>query len=176
MTTAPVHYSSAESAWYTPVAVLALARRILGGIDLDPASDAQAQRTVQAARWYGPLDDGLRQPWQGRVWCNPPYGREIGPWVRRFADAAAAGEMTAGLLLVPARTDTRWWLAVSHLPLCAWTGRLAFIGQPKGGRAPFPSALVYAGRNPDRFAEILAPHGTIYRPATAHSWPQAAAD
>lgn len=38
---------------------------------------------AKCARYYTPEQDGLSQPWAGICWCNPPYGREIGSWVRK---------------------------------------------------------------------------------------------
>ena len=55
--------------------------------------------------FYSPEQDGLAQEWSGNVWCNPPYGRQIGKWVQK------AFESTANIvvMLLPARTDTRWF-------------------------------------------------------------------
>ncbi len=57
--------------WHTPPELLRAARHVMGGIDCDPASNEIAQRLVQARVWYDKGDDGLRQPWHGRVWLNP---------------------------------------------------------------------------------------------------------
>lgn len=69
-------HSSAEDRWYTPEAHLALARDVLGEIDLDPASDLHGNTRVKAARY---LTDGLVSPWTSgpavTVWMNPPGGR-----------------------------------------------------------------------------------------------------
>lgn len=41
--------------------------------------------------YYTPEQDGLAQPWEGVVWCNPPYGRQIGQWVKKAHDTATRG-------------------------------------------------------------------------------------
>ncbi|WP_156276197.1 phage N-6-adenine-methyltransferase [Neomoorella glycerini] len=77
--------------------------------------------------------------WAKNCWMNPPYGRQIGQWVRKAYEEAKAGATVVCLL--PARTDTAWW----H-DYCM-KGEIRFIrGRLKFGRsknsAPFPSAIV----------------------------------
>ncbi len=52
------------------------------------------------------------QPWEGKVFINPPYGRSIGLWVRKAFEESARGALVVCLL--PARTDTRWWQDYAH--------------------------------------------------------------
>ena len=82
--------SSAEV--YTPAPIIDAARVLMGGIDLDPASCADANGTVRADTYYTKEDDGLSLPWYGRVWCNPPYG---GGGLRLFAERLLT-ELEAG--------------------------------------------------------------------------------
>ena len=96
---------------------------------------------AKCQRYFTREQDGLAQDWDGRVWMNPPYGREIGLWVDK---ALRASRTTARFVvcLLPARTDTRWF----H-ELCLPYGRVEFLrGRLKFGgsknSAPFPSMLV----------------------------------
>ena len=69
----PQHLSKTQE-HYTPAHVVELAREVLGVIDLDPASCEEANATVRAKRIFTRGDDGLTQPWSGRVFLNPPGG------------------------------------------------------------------------------------------------------
>lgn len=95
---------------------------------------------AKCATYYTPEQDGLKQEWKGVCWMNPPYGREIGKWVKKAYESAQAGATVVCLL--PARTDTAWW----HDYVMRW-GEITFLrGRLKFGNAqnsaPFPSAIV----------------------------------
>ena len=62
---------------------------------------------AKCEKYYTPENNGLSQNWDGIIWCNPPYGRQIGSWVRRALFASVAGNTV--VMLLPARTDTRWF-------------------------------------------------------------------
>jgi hypothetical protein len=68
-------FSSASAEWYTPAPYIEAAREVLGAIDLDPASSAQANATVRATAFFSKDDDGLARDWSGRAFLNPPYGK-----------------------------------------------------------------------------------------------------
>jgi hypothetical protein len=91
----------------TPEYVLGPVRAVLGGrIELDPCTTAD--NPVGADTFYALPDDGAALPWSaGSVFCNPPYGEARVRWVRRCAEAGAAGSRV--VLLIPAHTDTRIW-------------------------------------------------------------------
>ena len=72
--------------------------------DLDVAANAE---NAKAPQWYGIADDGLVQPWFGRVWCNPPYS-DVRPWVAKAHDES--DRCTRIAMLLPAnRTEQAWW-------------------------------------------------------------------
>ena len=92
------------------------------------------------------LVDGLAHSWTGeRCYMNPPYGREIGPWVEKARREAERGALVVGLL--PARTDTAWfhehvYRAATEIRFLK--GRLKFEGAVAS--APFPSMIAVWGR------------------------------
>lgn len=98
---------------------------------------------AKCARFYSPEVDGLKQSWadpSGPAWCNPPYGREIGPWIEKAFWTAIRGENTV-VLLVPGRTHTKWWFNWVRLGEVRFiAGQLHYNDAEHG--APFNSALV----------------------------------
>jgi hypothetical protein len=91
-----------------------------------------------------------------------PYNREIAPRIEELAARWEAGEFIELLVLLPGRTDTRWFrrLAIPASRGCFLTGRLTF--DPSGRPAPFPSAILYLGDRLDAFCEAFWPVGLIY--------------
>lgn len=137
-----VHYSSKTDLWATPIDFF---RKLDAEFSFTLDSCASPEN-AKCEMYYTKEHDGLSLPWFGVVWCNPPYGREIGKWVQKAWESAVHGATV--VMLVPARVDTAWW----H-DFCA-LGEVRFVrGRLKfgGGRnsAPFPSAVVIF-RPPER--------------------------
>jgi len=152
--------SSLTPEWYTPREVIERVVAVMGAIDLDPCSNERGEPRVPATQHFTAVDDGLSQPWRGRIYMNPPYGKEIGAWVDKLAEEFEYGNVTEAIALVPARTDTSWW---AHLPagmVCFATGRLTFSDHPTP--APFPSAVCYLGSRQREFAEQFLSLGLVY--------------
>jgi phage N-6-adenine-methyltransferase len=136
MTMSPVLYSSASEEWPTP-------RRFFARLDrqyhftLDPCATPD---NAVCALYFTKEQDGLAQDWGShRVFCNPPYGKQIGRWVRKCFEASQAGARV--VLFVPARTDTRWFHDWVH-----GKAKVTFVrGRVRFGNAdtcaPFPSML-----------------------------------
>lgn len=148
--------SSVHHGWETPRELVAALESVFGRFDLDPcaaSTDAKGAR-VKARVRLTVSDDGLSVPWKGRVFVNPPYGRQLGAWVAKCAGEASSGATVVGL--VPARTDTRWW----HLYIAGAADVFMLRGRLKFGDgampAPFPSAIVVWGASATQ-AEQLGP-------------------
>ena len=128
-------FTSRSDEWETPEAFF----RALDAefhFDLDTCAAAE---NAKCAKYIDRARDGLRTPWEGVCWCNPPYGREIGKWVHKAENEAARG--CTVVLLLPARTDTRWFhdCLYGKAELRFVRGRLKF-GAAKNS-APFPSMI-----------------------------------
>lgn len=97
---------------------------------------------AKCKHYFTPEIDGLSQLWNGVVWCNPPYGREIGKWVQKAYNSALNGDADVVVMLLPARTDTRWFheYIYNKAEIRFVKGRLKFGGSANS--APFPSMVV----------------------------------
>jgi phage N-6-adenine-methyltransferase len=137
----PLGGTGAGDVWATPGDTFRAIDRAFGPFDLDAA--ATAQNAVCAA-WWTPEDDGLAQPWKGRVWCNPPYS-QTGRWTAKAAGEIRAGNADVAVMLVPARTGSQWWrnaIRAGAVPVYL-PGRLKFGAETR--RAAFESALLLFG-------------------------------
>ena len=129
--------TSNEQEWLTPKYIT----DNLGVFDLDPCSPADRRPWDTAKHHIGLPEDGLQAKWYGRVWCNPPYGRETFKWLSKLA------EHGSGIALIFARTETIgfhtqiWGKAKG---IFFFKGRLSFcyVDGTKGNTANAPSCLV----------------------------------
>lgn len=132
-------YTSVKDDWETPDDLF----KELHHICKFTVDVAASSHNHKIPRYYTQETDGLKQSWAGEtVWCNPPYGREISKWLQK---ACLERDDARIVMLVPARTDTRWWHEYAFLAdyTSFLRGRLRFKGAKHS--APFPSALLYYG-------------------------------
>ena len=139
-------------------------------LGLDPAGSPLKNTPASVAKRVYLLkrgEDGLRLPWRGcgLVFCNPPYGRQVGEWadkaVFEFGFGGIGRESDELIMLVAARVDTRWfkklWRHASAVLLC--NRRFQFIGEEDS--AKFPQAVLYFGNRAERFAERFGDLGLV---------------
>jgi ParB family chromosome partitioning protein len=165
---AHVSHNSGENEWYTPAAYIEAARAVMGGIDTDPASCAQANATVKADKYYDSKADGLTKKWHGRVFMNPPYAQ---PLIANFARAVAAKfsnkEITEAIVLVNNATETEWFHEmIKHASaVCFPNGRIRFVNKEgKPGGAPLQGqAVLYFGSKIQKFISEFKSFGWIGR-------------
>lgn len=136
-----VMFSSATDMWATPPAFF----RELDAEFQFTLDVCATKENAKCAVYFTPEQDGLQQEWSGICWCNPPYGRQIGKWVRKAAESKATVVM-----LLPARTDTAWFHdhIYGRAEIRFIKGRLKF-GDSKNS-APFPSMVVIFDRREGR--------------------------
>jgi DNA N-6-adenine-methyltransferase (Dam) len=159
------YYSSISQVWHTDGEYIEAARRVLGGIDLDPASDAKANKTVRAKSFLTKEDGGLkRRPWYGRVWMNPPFGRDgqAGRWANALIEEYESGHVSAAIMLLNGRNfDHVWFRDLWDFPIC-FTDHRARLRNPRRRPSERPSmgaVFVYLGPHPVRFAEEFSRFG-----------------
>jgi len=149
--------SDTKDEWLTPPEII----RALGEFDLDPCAPIKRPWDM-ANNHYTVEDDGLSKAWGGRVWLNPPYGKETFKWMERLATHKK------GIALIFARTETIgfhetiWRKAHS---VFFFKGRLCFYHSDgtKGGTANAPSCLIsYSERDTAAIASSKLSGKLIY--------------
>jgi hypothetical protein len=100
---AQIDFERTTTEWFTPPEIF---EAMEVEFDLDVASPgARKVPWIPARRHLTIRDDGLKQPWQGFVWMNCPFGLRNGmeQWIERFI------EHGNGVALVVDFTSTEWW-------------------------------------------------------------------
>jgi hypothetical protein len=157
---------SLSSEHYTPARYVAAARRVMGGIDLDPASCAEANEIVKAKRFYSEDENGLEKEWPGRIWLNPPYGGKTAAFIEKLIDETAAGHIAEATVLVNAHcTDAAWFRALWDGLLCFTDHRINFYGDEERSGSTHGSVFAYFGPNQTLFVELFSEFGAVVRRA-----------
>lgn len=135
-----VHFSSKKQDWATPQDFFDKLNEEFH-FTLDPCADDQNHK---CEKYFTEEQDGLNQDWSDeRVFCNPPYGRDVPKWVKKCFDETHTGNCALAVMLLHARTDTRWfhdYIYHKADEVRFVNGRLKFGGQTTN--APFPSMVV----------------------------------
>lgn len=171
-----VSQAGKDNEWFTPAQYVDAARRVMGSIDLDPASCEQANRTVKATRYYTKEDDGLSKEWVGNVWLNPPFGR-VNPelkgstrsyqlyFMHRLLRGYLAGEVEQAIALVFGTSACMpWFQPFWQFPICIIKSRIEF-DKPDGTKDHFGygNMAVYLGPHEQAFIQEFQKFGRIAR-------------
>ena len=151
--------------FYTPSHIIELARASMGGIDLDPASCELANETVGATRFYDIKQDGLKRPWFGNIFLNPPYSRFGPPFVRKAVEEFKSARIKQAIILLNVNhIATHWFndaMQVEHL-VCLPRKRINHTSPIHITSSPTSaSVLIGIGVDRERFIEHFGPLGRI---------------
>ena len=183
-------HSSESNEHYTPPAIVDAARATMGGIDLDPASCAEANEVVGAADYFTIEGDGLHFAWvhgksldpkPSRVFLNPPGGKigkrsSQGVWWEKLCAEWLAGNVEQAVFvcfnLEMLNTTQASPTKCLEFPICYFRNRPRFWppGTPpekrgKVGSPKYPGCCVYLGPNDLDFRRAFAPLGFVTVPA-----------
>ena len=150
-----------QDEWYTPEQYIIAAKKVMGDIDLDPASNAFAQKTVMAAEYYS--KDALSKDWKGRVWMNPPFSDVLG-FANKLIEHLETGDVPQAIVLTNNNTDTLWWhnMATMANAICFTRGRISFYnkaGEAKGNTNG--QTFFYFGPRSKTFVKVFGDFGVI---------------
>ena len=150
-------FSNVNNAWCTPQDFFDKLNKEFN-FTLDPCA---TEKSTKCIKYFTAIDDGLKQDWSNNiVFVNPPYGRNIGKWVKKCYEESLKGN-TIVVLLIPARTDTKYFhnYILNKASIRFIKGRLTFWdldGEKYCKKAfdsmtpaPFPSMIVIYDRNKD---------------------------
>lgn len=159
------HSQNVNDEWQTPEMYIHAARRVMGTIDVDPASNDVAQRSILANTYFTKENSALDKEWIGKVWLNPPYSRVIKAFVQKLVDQVRQGNVTEAIVLTNNGTDTSWFqmMGIYSSAICLPHGRIAFLrdGEPVDNNNK-GQVFTYIGRHPERFCEVFGEFGQTY--------------
>jgi ParB family chromosome partitioning protein len=188
-----VNQTSLNVELYTPSDLIEAARAVMGGIDLDPASSAVANKRVKAKRYFTEDDNGLAQTWTGRVWMNHPWGAKENKcgktctkksclkrgyhlqqdlpgnhaWTNKLSSSYQSGHVSQALCITYASTSEKWFKVLkSNYAICFLDGRTSFLspdGRPLNQNTK-GCAVTYMGRDISKFHEHFSAFGDVLVP------------
>lgn len=145
--------NSGNNEWYTPAEYIEAARKAMGSIDTDPASNDIANKVVKAEKYYTIETDGLAHDWHGNVWMNPPYSSDL---ITKFIEKLKEqrGNYEQAIILVNNATETQWFYEIVKIAsaVCFPKSRVKFYMPDGKTGAPLQGqAVLYVGNNTEKF-------------------------
>lgn len=145
--------NSGNNEWYTPAEYIEAARKAMGSIDTDPASNDIANKVVKAEKYYTIETNGLAHDWTGNVWMNPPYSSDlISKFVEKLKEQRA--NYNQAIILVNNATETQWFYEIVKIAsaVCFPKSRVKFYMPDGKTGAPLQGqAVLYVGDNYEKF-------------------------
>ena len=145
--------NSGNNEWYTPAEYIEAARKAMGSIDTDPASNDIANNIVKAEKYYTIETNGLAHDWTGNVWMNPPYSSDlISKFVEKLKEQRA--NYNQAIILVNNATETQWFYEIVKIAsaVCFPKSRVKFYMPDGKTGAPLQGqAVLYVGDNYEKF-------------------------
>ena len=156
---------STGNEWWTPITYIESVRKVLGEIDLDPASCDEANKVVRAKKIYTELDSGLAHNWHGQVFMNPPYSANK-EFAEKMYQEYTSGNVTEAIILLGAHAiETKWFAQYWDHVLC-FTGHRIKFNTPTGAAIAgniAGSVFVHLGQDSHLFAKEFAQHGYVVK-------------
>ena len=160
-----VSFNSGNNEWYTPAKYVELARKVLGVIDVDPASCDYANKTIKAKTYYTIDNNGLDKQWNGKVWMNPPYAADL---VQKFTDKMVSefesGNTNEAIVLVNNATETQWFnnMIQDASAVAFPKGRIRYESTSREMNTPIQGqAFIYFGDNKNKFCDVFKEIGWV---------------
>jgi ParB family chromosome partitioning protein len=163
------NFMSESIEWYTPAQYLKAVRDVLGEIDLDPASSAQANIAVGAKEYFDEKADGLRRSWRGNFFMNPPYGKTsdgkslAAEFCNKALDEHARGNVSAGIILVNSLHSQAWQAPLYDHAICFVNHRIQFVSADgeENKNPTFQNIFIYLGTDLAKFSRAFSGFGYV---------------
>ena len=162
-----INADSGNDEYFTPLEIVESARRVMGSIDLDPASNDVANERIKATKIFTLRDNGLNQKWFGNVWLNHPFGKATNrAWIEKISNEYDRGNFVACINICFASTSESWFQHLLTMPQCFFKKRTNYflpdgtikMGVTKG------SVVTYWGDDVDKFAKEFSKYGVVKIP------------
>lgn len=159
-----INQESDKVEYYTPQEIVEAARRVMGEIDLDPASSSEANKRIKTLWFFDRHNNGLNQQWRGRVWMNHPFSRVNNPlWIAKLESEFESRRVTQACCITFAATSEKWFQPLLRRPQCFLCPRTDYF-LPNGEKlrgVTKGSVVTYYGKNVATFAREFEKLGTV---------------